>query len=112
MSNLRFPSINQIALSGRLCQDPESKLMDSGKLLVTFTLASNNSYRDKNGDWQQDATFIPVSAWDKLAEYSAERLNRGSAIYLTGKLNSRTFKARSGNRTVLEVIARTLQFLR
>ena len=94
-----------------LCQDPESKLMESGKLLVTFTLASNTNYRDRNGDWQQDATFIQVSAWDKLAEYSAERLHKGSAVFLTGRLNSRDIKARNGNRSVLGVIARQIQFL-
>ena len=111
MPDLRFPSINQVALSGHLCQDPESKLMESGKLLVTFTLASNANYRDKNGDWQQDATFIPVSSWDKLAEYAAERLHKGSAVFLTGRLNSRTFKTPSGNRTILEVVGRHVQFL-
>ena len=70
MSNLRFPEINQVALSGHLCQDPESRLMESGKLRVTFNIATNLRYRDKNDNWKQDTTFVPVSVWDKLAEYS------------------------------------------
>lgn len=85
--------------------------MDSGKLRVTFNVAANLRYRDKSGDWQQEATFVPVSVWDKLAEYVAEGLHKGSAIFLTGRLKSRTFKTPTGNRTVLEVIARHVQFL-
>jgi len=111
MSNLRFPEINQVALNGRLCQDPESRMTENGQLRVTFNLAANLSYRAKNGDWKQDTTFVPVSVWDRLAEYAAERLHKGSGVFLTGRLRSRTFETHSGNRTVLEVIARHIQFL-
>ena len=111
MPNLKSPEINQVALSARLCQCPESRIMESGKLLVTFTLAANLSYRDKNGEWQQDATFVPVSVWDKAAEYAAERLRKASSVFVTGRLKSRVVKSSGGKRTILEVTARHIQFL-
>ena len=107
----KFPEINQVACSGRLTRDPDSRITETGKLLVTFVLAANRSYRDHNGDWQQDTTFVPVSVWDKTAEYVAEHLHKASSVFLTGRLKSRTIKSSAGKRTVLEVVARNIQFL-
>ncbi|HLD02478.1 MAG TPA: single-stranded DNA-binding protein [Candidatus Nanoarchaeia archaeon] len=111
MPNLKFPEINQVAISGRLCQDPELRVMESGKTKVTFHIAANQLYRDDKGEWQKDTTFIPISAWDKLAEYAAERLKKCSAVFLTGRLKSRTIETSNNNCTILEVVARHIQFL-
>ena len=112
MSDLRFPEINQISISGRLTADPESRITQSGKTRVSFYLASNQSYKGKNGEWQQDTAFVPVSVWDKLAEAAAQHLHKGSGAFLTGRLRSRSFDDSNGRkRTVLEVVARTIQFL-
>ena len=112
MSQLRFPEINSVSIAGRLCQDPESRMTENGKLRVTFNLAANLSYKNRNGNWQQDTSFVPVSVWDKLAEVVAEHLHKGSGIFLTGRLKSRTYETSNGsNRTILEVIARNIQFL-
>ena len=111
MPNLRFPEINQVSVSGRLCQEPESRMTENGKLRVNFNLACNLSYRDRQGEWQQDTTFVPVSVWDKLAEVVAEHLHKGSGVFLTGRLKSRTYETSNGNRTVVEILARNIQFL-
>jgi single-strand DNA-binding protein len=111
MPELRFPEINQVACSGRLTRDPESRITESGKLRATFDIAVNLNYRDKNGDWQQETTFIPVVSWDKLADAVAEHLQKGSGIFLTGRLHSRKFEGANGSRSILEVVARTVQFL-
>jgi len=111
MSELRFPEINQVACSGRLTRDPESRITESGKLRTTLDIAVNLNYRDRNGDWQQETTFIPVVSWDKLADAVAEYLQKGSGIFLTGRLHSRKFEGANGSRSVLEVVARTIQFL-
>ena len=76
MSQLRFPQINQVALSGRLTHDPESRMSETGKLRATFTLAANLNYKDRNNEWQQETTFVPVTVWDKLAEAVAQPLPR------------------------------------
>ena len=111
MSQLRFPQINQMAMTGRLCQDPEFRFMETGKARVTFNLASNLNYRDRDGKWKQDTTFVPVVVWDKLAEHIAEYLHKGSGVFLTGRLKSRTCETSEGNRTILEVVARSVQIL-
>ncbi len=103
MSELRMPSINQVALSGRLMQDPEARQTDDGRLLITFTVGVNLNYVDKQGSWQKEITAVPVCASDKLAELAVERLAQGTAVFITGRLKSRG--------AALEVAARHIQFL-
>jgi single-strand DNA-binding protein len=111
MSELHIPQINQVAFSGRVVADPEARMTDSGKFRVTFTLAVNRSYKDRSGDWQQETAFIPVVAWDKLAEAVARRLQKGSGVFLTGRMKSSAVETNEGTRTMLEVVARNVQFL-
>ncbi len=103
MPELRMPSINQVAFSGRLMQDPEARQTDDGQPLVTFTVGVSLPFRDKRGNWQQETTAVPVCASDKLAEYAVSRLTQGKAVFITGRLKSRG--------TALEVAARHIQFL-
>jgi single-strand DNA-binding protein len=111
MSELRFPQINQVAVSGRLTHDPEFRITKTGKALVNFSVALNQNYQDKSGKWQQETTFIPVVAWDKTAEYIEQRLHKGGSVFITGRLKSRTYKTRDGNRTVVELLVRHVQLL-
>jgi single-strand DNA-binding protein len=111
MADIKMPNINQVGISGRLCQDPEFRVSENGKPRATFSIAVNFNYRDSLGEWKQDATFVPVVVWDKLAEAISEHLRKGSGVFLTGRLRSRTFETEEGNRTILEVVARNIQFL-
>jgi len=111
MSPLRFPQINQVAVAGRLTHDPEFRVMESGKAMTNFSMAANANSRDRRGEWQQDTTFVPVVAWDKLAEHISQHLHKGSSAFVIGRLKSRKYETRDGNRTVLEVVARSVQFL-
>ena len=111
MSALRFPEVNRVILAGRLTQDPESRLTESGRLLANLRIAINRSYRDRNGEWQQEATFVSVVAWGKTAEAAAAHLSKGSAVLVEGRLKSRTADAGDGNRTLLEIVAGSIQFL-
>ena len=111
MSPLRFPQINQVAVCGRLCQDPEFRYTETGKARVTFNLAVNLGYKDREGQWQQDTTFVSVVVWDKLAEAIAENLQKGSGVFLTGRLKSRKYETGNGSRSILEIVARSVQFL-
>ena len=58
MSDLRMPNINQVALAGRLVQDPELRQSENGTLRLTAHLAVNRSYRDRNGEWQDEVSFF------------------------------------------------------
>ena len=103
MPELRMPSINQVALSGRITQDPQALQTETGPFQTTFNVAVDRPYRDTEGTWQKETTTVPVRAFGKLAEYTAERLHPGKAVFLTGRLKSRG--------TGLEVAARHIQFL-
>ena len=97
MPEFRMPSINQVALSGRIIQ------ADADEVQIAFTVAVDRPYRDAEGIWQKEITTVPVRVSGKLAEYATERLSQGKAVFLTGRLNSRG--------AGLEVIARHIQFL-
>ncbi len=103
MPEFRMPSINQVALSGTLVQDPETRPTDDGRFLITFPVAITLNYTDKQGNWQKETTAVPVCAFDELAELVAKRLHQGTAVFVTGRLHS--------NGTALEVVARHIQFL-
>ena len=111
MSQIKCPQINQVAIAGRLTHDPEFKITNNGRGLVNFSVAVNQNYRDRAGEWQQKTSFVPVVAWDKLAEAVSQNLWKGSSAFVTGRLKSRKYETRDGNRTVLELIARCVQFL-
>ena len=103
MPQSRMPSINQVALSGTLTQDPEARQTENSQFHITFPVAVNRPYKDEQGNWQQESTSVPVCAADQLAEFAAERLAKGTAVFVTGRLNS--------NGTALGVTARHIQFL-
>jgi len=103
MPEFRMPSINQVALSGRVTHGPEAWQSETGLFHLTFSVAVDRPYTDPSGIWQKETTTVPVRASGKLAEYVAERLQRGKAVFLTGRLTTRG--------TVLEVVARHIQFL-
>ena len=103
MPEFRMPSINQVALSGRVTHSPEARQPEIGLFHLTFSVAVERPYTDSSGIWQKETTTVPVRASGKLAEYTAERLHKGKAVFLTGRLTTRG--------TVLEVAARHIQFL-
>ena len=99
----RMPSINQVALSGTLTQDPEARQTENNRFRITFPVAVNHHYKDEHGNWQQEITSVPVRATDKLADFALERLAKGTAVFITGQLHS--------TGTALGVTARHIQFL-
>ena len=111
MTQLRFPAINQVAISGKLSAEPEFRQPEADTTRCLFQVAVNRPYRDDNDEWQQETSFVPVSVQGKLAEMTVERLTKGSSIFLTGRLASRPIDGPDGKRVVLEVFARHIQFL-
>jgi single-strand DNA-binding protein len=87
-----MPAINQVALAGRLVQDPELRQSENGALRLTAYLAVNRSYRDRSGEWQEEASFFNIVLWHKQAEYAASRLHKGSPVLVTGRLHSYSWK--------------------
>jgi single-strand DNA-binding protein len=108
----RMPNLNQVLLVGRLTRDPELRHTAGGTPVTNFTLAINKRYRDPSGELKEEASFINVVAWQKLAELCAENLRKGSPGLVEGRLTSRSWETQDGQKVnVVEVRARRVQFL-
>ena len=112
MSELKMPTINQVAVSGRLVQDPEFRITEHGSARLSARLACNRSYRDRAGQWQEEASFFNIVVWLKLAEYYADRLKKGSPILVVGRLRSHSWKDDDDTpHSIVEIQVRSLQLL-
>lgn len=112
MSDIRLVSINKVLLSGRLTRDPELRYTPSGAAVLTLSMALNRRYKDQSGEWKEEVSFVNVVAWQRQAELASEFLKKGSAVFVEGRLQSRSWETSEGTRrSVLEVKAERFQFL-
>ncbi|TWH49616.1 single-stranded DNA-binding protein [Sporomusa sp. KB1] len=101
--------MNKVILVGRLAQDPEVRYTASGKAVASFNLAVN---RFSSGQGQNNADFIPIVAWEKLAETCGNNISKGQRILVEGRLQIRSYEANDGHkRRVAEVVAQSIEFL-
>lgn len=105
--------LNKITLIGNLTRDPEERRLQSGNLCATFDVATNLRWRDgKTKELREAAEFHHVVAWGALAERAVQFLEKGSRVYVEGRLRQRSFSDKQGQkRTVQEVSASELIFL-
>ncbi|MDX1507609.1 MAG: single-stranded DNA-binding protein [Woeseiaceae bacterium] len=105
--------INKVILVGNLGQDPETRYMPSGGAVTNFTLATNESWKDKQTGEQKERTeWHKVAMFGRLAEIAAEYLRKGSQVYVEGRLQTRKWQDRDGNdRWTTEIIANEMQML-
>jgi single-strand DNA-binding protein len=106
-------TVNRVILVGRLGKDPEVKYTPSGAPVAKFSLATDESFKDKStGENQQRTEWHNIVAWNKLAEICGEYLTKGKLVYIEGSIRSRQWQDQSGNkRTSYEIIARNMQML-
>ena len=98
--------MNKVILVGRLAQDPEVRYTQSGKAVASFNLAVNR-YGQKDS-----ADFIPIVAWEKLAEVIGNNLKKGSQVLVEGRMQVRSYETQDGQkRYVTEVIAQNIEFM-
>jgi single-strand DNA-binding protein len=111
--SLRLPEINHVHLVGRVTRDPELRFTKKGTPVCSFSIAVNRSYRDHaSGDWKEEVTFVPVLVWREAGEKCKERLLKGSPVQIEGRLKSREYEDKTGQkRRVMEVEARRVLFL-
>jgi single-strand DNA-binding protein len=81
-------SVNKVILLGHLGKDPEVKYTPQGTPLARFTLATNDRYKDKAGNWQDRTEWHNVVAWQRLAEIAGEYLKKGRQVYIEGRLRT------------------------
>jgi single-strand DNA-binding protein len=105
--------INKVILIGNLGQDPEVKFMPNGNAVTNITIATSESWKDKNTGEQVDKTeWHRVVFFRRLAEIVGEYLKKGSKVYIEGKLQTRKWQDQSGNdRYTTEIVANEMQML-
>ena len=107
-------NLNKVILCGRLTADPELKQTTSGIAVVTFTLAVNRRYQTKSADGAQaqQADFINVVAWRQTAEFISRYFRKGSALCITGSIQTRSWQDQQGQkRYATEVVADEAMFV-
>jgi single-strand DNA-binding protein len=107
-------NLNKVVLAGRLTNDPELKQTTTGVSVLSFTLAVNRRFASKNeqGESQTQADFISVVAWRTTAEFIAKYFRKGSAICITGSIQTRSWQDQQGQRRyATEVIADEAMFV-
>jgi single-strand DNA-binding protein len=105
--------INRCIIVGNLGGDPETRYMPSGAAVTNFTVATNESWKDKQTGEQKERTeWHKVATFNRLAEISAEYLRKGSQVYIEGKLRTRKWQGKDGqDRYTTEIVADQMQML-
>ena len=105
--------INKVILVGNLGADPETRYMPSGSAVTNLSVATSESWKDKQTGEQNERTeWHKVVMFDRLAEIAAEYLRKGSQVYIEGKLQTRKWQDRDGNdRWTTEIRANEMQML-
>src|SRR6266849_983112 len=106
-------SVNKVILIGNLGKDPEVKYTPSGTPVAKLTLATNERFKDKGGEWQDRTEWHNVVVWQRLAEIAGEYLKKGSKVYIEGRLQTRSWddKQTGEKKYVTEVVAGDLILL-
>ena len=104
--------INKVILIGNLGRDPEVRRLESGAAVAKFSVATSESYKDKNDEWQKTTEWHDVVCWRNLAERVERDLKKGSLVYVEGKLTHRKWQDKEGNdRYTTEVLANTFRMM-
>ena len=105
-------SINKVILVGNLGKDPELRYTPSGAAVANFTLATSERFKDKSGEWQEKTEWHNIVAWRQLAEICGKYLHKGKQVYIEGKIQTRSYDDRDGNkRYTTEIVADQMQML-
>jgi len=105
-------SVNKVILVGNLGKDPELRYTPSGTAVATFSLATSERYKDRNGEQQEKTEWHNIVAWRNLAEICGKYLHKGKQVYIEGKIQTRSYEDRDGNRRYMtEVVADQMQML-
>ena len=105
--------INKVILVGNLGKDPDTRYMPSGKAVTNFSIATSESWTDKqSGDKQERTEWHNIVLFDKLGEIAAEYLRKGSQVYIEGSLRTRKWQDKEGkDRYTTEIVGRDMQML-
>jgi len=102
--------LNKVILYGNLTRDPELKALPSGQNVATFSIATNRSYKDKDGKQQEQTEFHNVVAFGRTAEVIDQYFKKGRPIYLEGRLQTRSWESEGKKNFRTEIVVDSFQF--
>jgi single-strand DNA-binding protein len=112
LRRLIMAGVNKAILVGNLGTDPELRYTPSGKAVANFSLATNEQWTNKDGEKEERTEWHRIVAWGRLGEICGEYLSKGSQVYIEGRIQTRPWEDRDGNkRYTTEIIAQTMQML-
>ena len=104
--------VNKVILVGNLGKDPEIRTLDNGRSVASFSIATSEAYKDKNGNKVENTEWHNIVMWSPLAEIAQKYLKKGSQVYVEGKLSTRSWDDKEGvKRYTTEVVVRDLTLL-
>ena len=105
--------LNKVTLIGNLGQDPELKSLDGGNTVATFSLATSNRWKDKDGNRQEATEWHNIVCWGRQAEVAGEYLTKGKQVYVEGRLQTRSWDDKDSGKKVYrtEVVCSNFQML-
>ena len=104
--------VNKVIIVGHLGADPEVRYTQGGQAVASFNIATSETFNDKNGERQERTEWHKIVVWAKLAELCGEYLRKGRQAYIEGRLQTRQWDDKDGNkRYTTEIVAQTVQFL-
>jgi single-strand DNA-binding protein len=105
-------SFNKIILVGNLGRDPELRYTAQGTPVCSFSMATNERRKDRNGEMQDHTTWFRITLWNRLAETASQYLQKGKQVYIEGRLRVEEYVDRDGKpRHSLEVFATDMHFI-
>ena len=114
-----MPSLNKVLLIGNVGRDPEVRYLDSGSgqagqnaKVATFTLATTDRYRDRNGEVRENTEWHNLVLWRQLADLAEKFIRKGSQIYVEGHIRTRSYNDQQGQKKYMtEIVADNVQLL-
>src|ERR1700730_13542663 len=105
-------SVNKVILVGRLGKDPETRYTGGGQAVCNFSLATDESFKDRNGERQKRTEWHKIVVWAKQAEIAQQYLRKGSLVYVEGRIQTRQWDDKEGQkRTTTEIVATNFRML-
>src|ERR1700736_6457202 len=109
---IHFMSVNKVILVGRLGRDPETRYTGGGQAVANFSIATDETYKDRNGERQKRTEWHKIVVWGKQAEIAQQYLKKGSLIFIEGRIQSREWQDKEGQkRTSFEIVATNFRML-
>ena len=105
-------SVNKVIIVGNVGRDPELRYTQSGQPVASFSIATNERFKDRDGNWKDRTEWHRIVAWARLAEICGEYLRKGSQVYVEGRIQTRDWEDKEGNkRQTTEIVALSMQML-